>query len=178
MRFPRISISTGNAVELDVVVKYQNGFQESKKCEGTDPPPAFVKALQAFKKVVSRTFAGAISFDEADVTITTLNLSFDKHGGRGLIVTAIVPLPRANDRPLVLNTPLLREGVASEEDPDTVMLGARELALIATVEEQATRYVTEQQSQGELFPTSASSNGDGNGAEAPKPKRRRKLVEA
>ncbi len=91
MRFTKISV-TKKGVDLSRESKDKNGFVEEVHNSSAERPLAsFVDAMQAFGPYVTDLLLGAVTL-EADATITTLNLSEDKNGLRGLIVTAIVPV--------------------------------------------------------------------------------------
>lgn len=148
MRFAKIAI-TKKGVHLTRETKDQNGAIESIDLESPERPLAsFADALQGFKSYVRDLMPFELSDDQ--LTVTTLNLSEDKNGHRGLIVTAIVPVPKAYDKPVVLNTPLVREGGENPSD-DAFVLNDDVMALIALAEEEATRYAKGERVQGELF---------------------------
>ncbi len=152
MRFTKISV-TKKGVDLTRETKNAIGAVEEVHLNSPERPLAsFTDALAAFAPYVEGLFAGAIVVTAGvPLTITTLNLSEDKNGLRGLIVTATVPVPKAYDKPLVLNTPLVREGGENASD-DACVLTDEVLQLIALVEAEALRYVKgERLGQGDLF---------------------------
>jgi len=150
MRFSKISI-TKKGVHLTRETKDANGAIESVDLESPERPLAeFSDALQSFVPFVTDLLMGAVTVESDDMRITTLNLSEDKNGLRGLIVTAIVPVPNAYDKPLVVNTPLVREGGENPSD-DAFVLSDEVLELIKLAESEATRYVRGERVQGELF---------------------------
>jgi hypothetical protein len=148
MRFAKISI-TKKGVHLTRETKDAAGAVESVDLESPERPlPEFVDALQAFKAFVIDLMPFALT--EEQTTVTTLNLSEDKNGLRGLIVTAIVPVPKAYDKPVVINSPLVREG-GEDPSPDACILTDEMLELVGLVESEAARYVNGERIQGELF---------------------------
>lgn len=152
MRFQKISI-TKKGVHLVRETTDGNGATEAIVLETPERPrPSFNDAVQAFKPYVVGLLEDAIEVDPAKILITTLNLSEDKNGNRGLIVTATVPVPKAYDKPLVLNMPLVREGKAELELEDAKTLDDPTLDLIKLVEAEAEKFVN-----GERLPASADA---------------------
>lgn len=150
MRFSHISV-TKKGVSLTRESQDKNGAIETIDLESPERPlPEFTDALQSFLPYVTDLVLGAITIESEETKITTLNLSVDKNGNRGLIVTAIVPVPNAYDRPIVINTPLVREGGENASD-DAFVLSDEVLELIQLAESEATRYVRGERVQGELF---------------------------
>lgn len=148
MRFSKISV-TKKGVHLTRETKDAAGAVESVDLESPERPlTEFVDALQSFKPFVIDLMPFPLT--EEQTTVTTLNLSEDKNGLRGLIVTAIVPVPKAYDKPVVLNSPLVREG-GEDPSPDACILSDEMLELIGLVESEAARYVNGERIQGELF---------------------------
>ncbi len=153
MRFSKISI-TSRGVELTRQEKNAGDVEDRHLNSSSEPLPSFVDALQAFRPFVVDLLELPLTFstDEKDgkvielLTVTTLNLSEDKYGLRGLIVTAIKPIAKAYDRPLVLNTPLVRE---AGELPltDAAVLTSKMLELIKLAEGEATRFVNGERGQ-------------------------------
>jgi len=150
MGFSKISI-TKKSVDLSRETKDANGAVEEVHLNSPEYPlSTFRDALQAFAPFVVELLEIPESWRET-LTITTLNLSADKNGHRGLIVTAIRPIPKAYDKPLVMNTPLVREG-GEDPSPDAFVLSDVVLDLIALAESEATRYANGERVQTELFP--------------------------
>ncbi len=140
MKFSRISI-TGKGVELDYV-ETKGEVTNSVTHSCSEPPlGSFKDALQGFASYVVDLipFFSPAGHTEPPLTITTLNLSEDKNGLRGLIVTATWPVERAYNKPLIINTPLVREGGELPLD-DAFVLTPDVMKLIALVEGEATRY--------------------------------------
>lgn len=150
MRFNRMSI-TKRGVELNYELRDQHKLEEIKAFSAEPPLSSFSDAMQAFCPFV----IGLLEIPEnwrEDLTITTLNLSEDKNGNRGLIVTAVKPVANAYDRPLVLNTPLVREG-GDDPSEEACVLADEVLELIALAESEAEaeRYLNGEREQRELF---------------------------
>lgn len=147
MQFTKIAI-TKTAVTLERLIKDAAGVEESSYTAREKPLATFVDALQAF----SGYFRGLLPFEltEDQLTITTLNLSQDKNGLRGLIVTGIVPVPKAYGKPIVINTPLVREG-GENPSADAFVLTDVVLDLVEAAEAEAARYLKGDRVQGELF---------------------------
>jgi len=163
MIFSKISI-TGKGVHLVRETTDANGATESIDLESPERPlGSFIDALQAFKSYVTDLLPFKIEDDTAakrtplsDMKVTTLSLSSDKNGMRGLIVTAIVPVPKAYNKPVLLNTPLVREG-AEDASENAMVLSDNVLQLIRLAEDEATRYVNHERVQGEIFAQTATT---------------------
>lgn len=148
MRFKKISIKK-KGVHTVRETKNEHGAKEAIDLESPERPlPSFVDSLQAFKSYVRDLLPFELT--EEQLTVTTLNLSEDTNGLRGLVVTATVPIPKAYNNPLVLNTPLVREG-GENASPEAFILSDEVLQLIALAESEATRYVNGERVQTELF---------------------------
>jgi hypothetical protein len=148
MRFNRMSI-TKRGVELNYELRDQHKLEEIKAFSAEPPLSSFSDAMQAFCPFVIGLLEIPENWREA-LTITTLNLSEDKNGNRGLIVTAVKPVANAYDRPLVLNTPLVREG-GDDPSEEACVLVDEVLELIALAESEAERYLNGEREQRELF---------------------------
>lgn len=148
MQFKKISI-TKTAVTLEREVKdAAGGVEETTFTAKEKPLASFVDALQSFNGYLRGLLPFVVT--EEQLTITTLNLSEDKDGHRGLIVTGIVPVPKAYGKPIVINTPLVREG-GENPSPDAFVLSDVVLELIEDAEHEAARYLKGERVQGELF---------------------------
>jgi hypothetical protein len=148
MRCAKISVTKSN-VRLVRETTDENGATESIELESPERPlPSFVDALQAFKGYVN----DLLPFDLGDdrLTITTLNLSDGKDGHRGLIVSGVVPVPKAYNKPVVISTPLVRQG-GENSSAEAFVLSDEVMQLIALVEGEATRYVNHERVQTEMF---------------------------
>src|SRR4051812_36273553 len=100
MRFSKISV-TKKAVELTRTSRDKNGAVEDITLNSPERPlSTFSDALQSFVPYVVGLLDLPDSWHEETngevtkelLTITTLNLSVDNNGHRGLIVTAIKPV--------------------------------------------------------------------------------------
>lgn len=148
MNFSRISV-TKKGVELDFDRQDDDATEEVKWSSHHNPLPEFRDAMQGFVAYI----VALIPFLDAvkdSLTVTTLNLSTDKNDHVGLIVTATTPVEKAYKKPLVLNTPLVREGGENASD-DAFVLSDEVLDLIDLVESEARRYKNGEHEQGELF---------------------------
>jgi hypothetical protein len=155
MRFSKISI-TKKSVDLTRESKNANGALEEVHLNSPERPMAsFVDVLQGFRAYVVELLP--LKLTEEQLTITTLNLSEDKNGSRGLIVTATMPVPKAYDKPLVLNTPLVREG-GENTSADAFVLSDEVLELIGLAEQEAARYVNGERVQLELMPKAETTS--------------------
>lgn len=146
MKFSKISIAS-KGVELTREERHGSDVEDRHLNSTSEPLPSFVDALQAFGPFFIKLLEKAITIvDPAKLKITTLNLSEDKNGLRGLIVTGIVPIPDAYDKPLVMNTPLIREG-SELALSDAVVLTDKVLELIKLVQAEAARFVNGERGQ-------------------------------
>jgi hypothetical protein len=106
MRFSKISINAKGVTLVRETKDSNTGASEEIVLNSPESPlSSFDDALQAFDPYVRELLDGAIDLSEAELLVTTLNLSEDKNSNRGLIATATVKVPKAHDKPLVLNTP-------------------------------------------------------------------------
>jgi hypothetical protein len=156
MKFSRISV-TKKGVELAYERKDEHKSEEVVAKSAERPLPSFADALQSFTAFVIDLLEIPDEWRD-NLTVTTLNLSEDKNGYRGLIVTATRPIPKAYDRPLVMNTPLVREGSEDASD-EACTLSDEVLELVALVEGEAVRYLNGEREQLDLLkPPSDSEN--------------------
>jgi hypothetical protein len=155
MKFSRISV-TKKGVELAYERKDEHKSEEVVAKSAERPLPSFADALQSFDAFVIDLLEIPKQWRE-NLSITTLNLSEDKNGYRGLIVTATRPIPKAYDRPLVMNTPLVREGSEDASD-EACTLSDEVLELVALVEGEAVRYLNGEREQLDLLKPSNSEN--------------------
>lgn len=160
MKFSRISV-TGKGVELDYMKTDGDAKEETKHSNHMPPLGSFTDALQGFVGYVVGLIPVLEPIRES-LTITTLNLSEDKNGLRGVIVTALYPVEKAYNRPLVVNTPLVREGGELPLD-GAFVLSDDVLKLIALTESEARRYKNKE--YGELVPEKKSSENTKNASE-------------
>lgn len=160
MKFSRISC-TSKGVELDYMKTDGDAKEETKHSNHMPPLGSFTDALQGFVGYVVGLIPVLEPIRES-LTITTLNLSEDKNGLRGVIVTALYPVEKAYNRPLVVNTPLVREGGQLALD-EAFVLSDDVLKLIALTESEARRYKNKE--YGELVPEKKSSENTKNASE-------------
>jgi hypothetical protein len=158
MRFSKVSL-TKKGVKLFSTRTTGSGTTEEKNLRAPQEPPmqSFVDALQAFKPLVIAVLKGAVKIEPEAMTITTLNLSEDKNHLRGLIVTAVVPLPQAYGKPLVINTPLIREGGENASE-DAFVLEDHHMEMIRVVEAEGTAFYKGNRQQLELPIKQESAN--------------------
>lgn len=149
MQFSKISV-TKKGVKLHREETEKGGAVETRVLKSPERPlPTFDDALQAFAPYVVDLLEIPDEWRGA-LKVTTLNLSQDKNQLRGLIVTVIKPVAKAYDKPLVLNTPLVREGGENASE-DAFVLSDEVLGLIKLAEVEARRYVKRERLQAELF---------------------------
>lgn len=165
MRFTRIKV-TPVVVELDWSTTDATGDKRTTTLESkARPMPALTSALAAFRPYVSDLLGLPAEWAEA-TNITTLNIDEGKDGRLGLIVTCLKPVEKAANRPLVLNTPQMREPMG---DGDAEMFLPEDIVvLIRQAEVAATAYVNGEREQVEM------ELNPPEGAEPPKRGRRAK----
>lgn len=151
MRFTKIKVNE-KAVELTWTTRKGSGETVTSQLASPQRPlPALLTALAAFRGYVLGLLNLPAEWLE-EMAITTLSISDeDEQGRRGLIVTATRKISQANGRPVVLNTPHMREKI----DGDTGTKGYLEpddLELLAAAELAATAYVKGEREQVEIFP--------------------------
>jgi hypothetical protein len=158
MRFSKVSL-TKKGVKLFSTRTTGSGTTEEKNLRAPQEPPmqSFVDSMQAFKALVLAVLKGPVKIEPDAMTITTLNLSEDKNHLRGLIVTAVVPLPQAYGKPLVINTPLIREGGENASE-DAFVLEDHHMEMIRVVEAEATAFYKGNRQQIELPLKQESAN--------------------
>jgi hypothetical protein len=158
MRFSKVSL-TKKGVKLFSTRTTGSGTTEEKNLRAPQEPPmqSFVDSMQAFKALVLAVLKGPVKIEPDAMTITTLNLSEDKNHLRGLIVTAVVPLPQAYGKPLVINTPLIREGGENASE-DAFVLEDHHMEMIRVVEAEATAFYKGNRQQLELPLKQESAN--------------------
>lgn len=141
MKFERISV-TKKGVSLTHQTKSPSGATEDVVLKSPERPyKSFEDAMQGFAPYVASLLGGILSESaEKALSITTLNFSEDKNGLRGMIVTAVIPVENADDKPLVLNTPLVREAGELALDDDRFVLSEEVLDLVGVIEKEATAY--------------------------------------
>lgn len=147
MHFTRIKV-TDKVVELDWSELLPNGEKKSISLESPNRPlPALLAAMAALRDyVVELLELPSTWLDE--LRITTINIDEGKDGRRGLIVTCLRPIAKAAKRPLVMNTPQMREP-NSEEDVE-MFLPDEILTLVKRAEVAAMAFVNGEREQTEL----------------------------
>jgi hypothetical protein len=156
MRYSKISI-TKKAVLLERETVIGKSIETTNYESQDKPLGSFVDAMQAFGAYLIALLADAVTIAPENLTITTLNFSEDKNGYLGLIVTGTLPVKKAYDKPLVLNTPLVREG-SEEASADAFVLSDEVLELIDLVEAEAIRYEKGERVQLELMPKAETTS--------------------
>lgn len=193
MQFTKIRCTKEGDVELQTKIQLDGGAGEARTFTCSQPPlPELPAALQAFKPFVLSLVP--IRDDEKkdedgnvvgkvtdDLRVTTLSLDEEaKTKKLGLIVTAVLPIEDANGRPLVLNTPRMREWEDDGSDQPKGTFGEDVTKLIDAAQEAANRYYRGERGQVEMFKTKETTaapettNGTQPGEKAaPKVRRRR-----
>lgn len=156
MRYSKISLTKkGVILEREVVM---GNSTETTKYESSDKPLAsFVDAVQGFAPYFIDLLSDAVTVPADQLTITTLNFSQDKNGLLGLIVTGKLPVKKAYNNPLILNTPLVREG-GDNAAPEACVLPENILALCDLVEQEAVRFESGETAQLELMGSAESTS--------------------
>lgn len=155
MKFSRISVKK-TGVELDYEATHGDAKEETKWSNHQPPLGSFKDAMQGLVSYVVDLIPFLDGVRET-ITVTTINLSEDKNGLRGLIVTATTPVEKAYNKPLVLNTPLVREGGELALD-EAFVLSDEVLELIGLIEQEARRYKQGEYGEHEKADKPASEN--------------------
>lgn len=167
MRFERIK-ATDELVELDWTTRAKNGTEESTSMRAKENPgPGLLNALTAFKDFV----VGILDLPEvyeSGLKVTTLHISAQEKGARGLVLTCRKDLD-SHPTPFHFNTPLVREALDVENEGKGGFFPADLADLISKAERQAEAFVMAQRQQGDLFATPAQqdearADADGNAA--------------
>jgi hypothetical protein len=155
MQFSKISI-TKKGVHLVRETTDANGATETADLVSPERPlGSFADSLQAFGPFVTDLLEMPEAW-KGNWTVTTLNLSVDKNDNRGLIVTATRPVKKAYNKPLVINTPLVREG-GENPSADAFVLSDEVMELIRLAEGEATRYVNHEREQLDMYDNKETS---------------------
>lgn len=150
MRFTKIKVNE-KAVTLAWTTKKGDGESITSELSSPQRPmEALPAALSAFRPFVLGLLGLPTEWLN-EMVITTLSLNEDEDNRRGLIVTAIRKIPQASGRPVVFNTPHMRERLEGDTGT-TGFLDPVETDLIAEAEKAATAYVQGERVQAELFP--------------------------
>lgn len=180
--FSKIRFKESEGVELVTKLKLDNGAAEARDFTCATPPlPELPAALKAFVPFVADLLEVPDAWRE-ELTITTLSIDEEPRTKKtGLIVTALLPIEKANDRPLVLNTPRMREWEDDGGEQPKGTYGEDIAALIEAAQDAARDYYRGKRGQGEIFTaaeTTAAAPEKTNGsdpAKAPKVRRSRRL---
>lgn len=193
MEFSKIKFRANEGVELTLKLKLDGGVTETREFTCQQPPlPELPSALQAFKPFVLSLLPlrdEVILDDEGKETderlldkllITTLSIDEEPKTKRvGLIVTSVLPIDQANGRPLVLNTPRMREWEDDGSEQPAGTFGEDVAKLIDAAQDAARAYYRGERGQVEMFKpeqTTAAPDEKTNGtdpAAPPKVRRRR-----
>lgn len=109
------------------------------------PLPEFKTALLAFRPYVLAVCGLREEGLSERLGVRGVTVSYDSTGRRGLTVTGLLEVTRSN-APLVLNTPLVWEE-SEEDEASPSFLRADELGLLATLTDQAERYLAGERAQ-------------------------------
>jgi hypothetical protein len=150
MRFQNIRV--GDEVSLDRVEKQPDGSVVTINLKNPAKPLAsFQAAMQAFSGYAVELI-GAPHWHE-DAKVTSIHLSEEpKTNRRGLIVTFTRKIERAKNRVVVVNTPLQHAPVDDQEGTNPGTFPREVAEMIATVEDEATKYWKGEREQAEMFP--------------------------
>lgn len=149
MRFENIKI-TKNKVILDRLDKHPDGSVFTINLENPNKPlPSFATALQAFTGWACELIQ-ASSWAE-DSTVASVHLSEEaKTRRRGLMVTLTRKIERAKGRVVTINTPLMHEPTDDQEGTNPGTYPQVVADMVATLEEEATKYWNGEREQVEL----------------------------
>jgi hypothetical protein len=181
MEFTKIKYGA-EGVELAQKIKGSGGTETRDFTCKTPPLAEYPAALKAFVPYVMELLGLPKEWRD-DLTVTTLSIDEEvKTGKLGLVVTALLPVEKANDRPLVLNTPRMREWEDDGNPQPAGTFGDEITALIAEAQIQARRYYKGERGQVEMFEsketTAAPEKTNGTDpAAAPKVRRQRRVKE-
>lgn len=195
MEFQKIRFKETEGVELIVKLKLDNGAAEARTFTCSTPPlPELPAALQAFRPFLLSLLPlrdDEITSESGETThlldkLSIITLSIDEEPRTkktGLIITALLPIEDANGRPLVLNTPRMREWEDDGSEQPKGTYGEDIAALIEAAQDAARRYYRGDRGQTEIFTaaeTTAAAPEKTNGgdpAKAPKVRRQRRVKE-
>lgn len=192
MEFSKIKFRANEGVELTLKLKLDGGVTETREFTCQQPPlPELPAALQAFKPFVLTLLPlrDEVILDEEGkemerlldkLLITTLSIDEEPKTKRvGLIVTSVLPIDQANGRPLVLNTPRMREWEDDGSEQPAGTFGEDVAKLIEAAQDAASAYYRGERGQAEMFTpeqTTATPDEKTNGSDPtapPKVRRRR-----
>lgn len=142
MEFTKIKI-VDKGVELHYTDDVGRGTAITKFTSKADeqPTPVFVASLRAFKAWALDLIGLPTEwFDGKAGKVSGISLSRTDDGRRGLIVTLVGKVPKAQNRPVVINTPLVNEG-GENTAAEVFVLEDEELALITDAEKHALAFL-------------------------------------
>lgn len=176
MRFTKIAVKK-DGVELSWSKIDEHGATITTNMVSPEKPaPELPQALQAFLPF-AMDLIGAPDDWSKDAIVTSLSISDEKGTpARGLIVTAIRPIKKASGRPLVLNTPHMRQASGDTPATQTGILSDEIIELIAAAERAAESFVKGDRAQLDVFPADQSDqtkSDDQVGAKREQKKRKR-----
>lgn len=138
MRFAKIGVNTKQVALVRQDKDSKTGALEEISLTSPERPmTSFSDAVQAFKGYVLGLLPFKVPADR--IVITTLSLSESKDGRRGLQVSCNVPIPKCDDKVISLTTPLVHEP-GEDATGDSFALSDAVMALVATAEQEATKY--------------------------------------
>lgn len=149
MRFERIKASD-EVVELDWTTRAANGTEESTSMRGKgNPGPGLLNALAAFKDFVVNLLEIDESYEQG-LKVTTIHLSEQKGGARGLVVTCRKDLD-GHPSPFHFNTPLVIEALEDENEGRPGFFPNKLEDLITKAEKQADAWIRREREQVDMF---------------------------
>lgn len=156
MRFSKIkSAKQGVELQWETV---SGAVKTSTDLQSPDEPrKEFTDAMQAFVPFVMDLLDLPDSWREG-LEITTLSISEEKkESRRGLIVTCVRRVDKANDRTVLINTPYMRERF-DEDKGEKGYLSAKDMLHLEEAEAEAQRYLGGERAQPTLFPETAAAD--------------------
>jgi hypothetical protein len=118
------------------------------------PTTKFQNAFQAFSSYVATLLDLPLGWQ--DITVRSLALKEEKNGGRGLQVSFMRKIPKANDKPIVVTTPYLVSPPTDYNGDGKGYLNNVTLELITDIEAEAVLYRSGE--RGEQTALALSSN--------------------
>lgn len=149
MRFTRISI-TKKLVSLSMEEQRGHGTITTVYESKDRPLPSFTASLQAFAGWALQLLEAPPKWDE-QITVTTVNLSEDKNGRRGILVSISKRVEQANGAASSITTPLMREADNLDGEIANGYYGKHIDDLLTQLEAEAARYEKGEREQIEAF---------------------------
>ena len=163
MKFTKIRSTEKGGVELAWTEKDADGGTKSVEYNCPQKPLAdLTDALKAFGPYVV-VLIGAPDW-LGGLKVNGISLNEEKGNRRGLVVSAILPIERASNRPLVLNTPQMKERGEGQSEDSTGIFEDSILGLIAATEKAATAYFKGEREQFDAFHPTEKKVPDGTNA--------------